>query len=128
MQCAVRRRVDRRFGHVGFRQHHVILAEGDVFMVRYLALPIGHVDKQILVRARRDPDNHEFFREFAPARRADLIVPVGTVVAFLGFASAVYLFPNETGLALAAIGFTVVSLGYRVTEGRRYWNISMGID
>jgi len=86
------------------------------------------ISQDIFVRARRDPDNHEYFRGFEPARPADLIVPVATVAAFLAFAVAVYFFPNENGLALAAIGFTVVSLAYRVVEARRYWNISMSID
>lgn len=97
----------------------------DLACVYTLAAWIGH---DIFVRARRDPDNHEYFSVFRPAQLGDLVVPVGTVGALLVFAVAVFFFPNENGLALTAIGFAVVSLAYRVVEGRGYWNISMGID
>jgi hypothetical protein len=97
----------------------------DLAVVYTLAAWIGY---DVLERARRDPDNHEYFSVFERTRLADLVTPVGTVTVLLLFGVAVYFFPAEKSLALAAIGFAVVCVAYRVVEGRRYWNFSMGID
>jgi hypothetical protein len=97
----------------------------DLAVVYTLAAWIG---QDIMTRARRDPDNHEYFVGFDQARLIDLVTPVSAVGILLAFGLAVYFWPNEEALALAAIGFAVASVGHRVIEGRRYWNFSMGVE
>jgi hypothetical protein len=85
------------------------------------------VSQDIFVRARRDPDNEEFFGVVEPATVANLIGPVATVSVLLIFAAAVRVVGAGHWLALAATLFAIVSLLHRVEQGRRYWNRSMGI-
>lgn len=97
----------------------------DLAVVYALAAWVG---QDLYVRARRDPDNHEFFSVVERARVTDLIIPVVTVTAFLGSSVAVHVFPDANWLALAGIGFAIISLAYRVVEARHYWNLSMALD
>jgi hypothetical protein len=96
----------------------------DLAVVYTLAAWIG---QDILARARRDPDNHEYFSAFQQARLTDLVTPVVAVAILLASGVAVYFLPSQT-LSLAAIGFAVGCVGHRVVEGRRYWNFAMGVD
>jgi hypothetical protein len=82
--------------------------------------------QDLFVRARRDPDNAEFFVHVEPATRRDLRGPVATVSTLLLFAGAIALFDAPPWLVLASVVTTVAFLLQRLEMGRRFWNMSMG--
>jgi hypothetical protein len=86
------------------------------------------VAQDMFVRARREPENQEFFGSVAPATRADLVLPVGIIGAYLLLAAAYAAFPTAAWIVPATSLFALGSLLHRLDESRRYWNRSVGLD
>jgi len=84
------------------------------------------VGQDIFMRARRDPENQEFFGVVGPATASDLVPLIAILGVFLGLAAAVAVRPDSLVLAWVAVTFATGSLLHRMEEGRRYWNRSMG--
>jgi len=80
----------------------------------------------IMRRARRDPDNAEFFQQINPAGIADLIQPVAIVIVVFSlgvYVTFVPLSPIVTGLGFAAS--LLLLIGHLVFMGM-FWKRSMG--
>jgi len=81
--------------------------------------------QNVMVRARKDPDNSEFFAHVPRARMRDLMAPVAVVAGLAAFGVAEYLNDENPWLTLAGLLFAAATLTYQIVMGRRYWNRSM---
>jgi hypothetical protein len=86
------------------------------------------VAQDMFVRARREPENQEFFGVVTPASRADLVLPLSVIAVYLLLAAAHAVLPTFVWLAPIASLFALVSLLHRLDESRRYWNRSVGLE
>ena len=80
------------------------------------------------VRARRDPDNADFFDEFDPYTSDSLLGPIGVVglLVAAGVGAGVW---GATGvLALVGVSFANIALIVQVLVIRHFWNRSLGLD
>ncbi len=83
-------------------------------------------DSQIvMVRARGDPDNRDFFSTVRPAGLAEFIEPMIVIGGLVAFGLAVYLVRDNGWLAFAGVLFAVGNLAWRLLMGRHFWNRSM---
>jgi len=81
--------------------------------------------QNVMVRARSDSDNREFFERIPRARLRDLFAPFAVVTGLVAFGVAVYFTAENRWLTLAGLLFAVGTLAYQIEMGRRYWNRSM---
>jgi hypothetical protein len=81
--------------------------------------------QNVLVRARRDTDNDEFFQHVQPAGLRELLAPVAVVVGLIVFGCAVYFTGENPWLTLVGLLFAAGSLAFQIAMGRRYWIRSM---
>ncbi len=96
------------------------------FWMLALLYALAAWDSQIvMVRARKDPDNREFFSTVRPAGFADLVEPVIAIGGLVAFGVAVYFMRDNEWLALAGLVFAVGNLAWRLVMGRHFWNRSM---
>lgn len=96
------------------------------FWMLAILYAIATWDTQIvMVRARKDPDNRDFFSTVRPAGLVDLVEPMVAVSCFVAFGVAVYYARENAWVALAGLVFAVGNLVWRLLQGRHYWNRSM---
>jgi len=81
--------------------------------------------QKVMVRARKDTDNDEFFRHVQPAGLRELIPPVAVVIGLVIFGCAVYVTNENRLLSLAGLLFAAGTLAFQIAMGRRYWIRSM---
>lgn len=86
------------------------------------------IGQDMFVRARREPENQEFFGTVTPATPADLWLPFGVICAYLLLAGVHATLPGLAWLVPATSLFALGSLLHRLDESRRYWNLSVGLD
>ena len=99
-----------------------------LFVVATVYTTMLVLSHRVMRRARRDPDNREFFDRYAPATLRDFlpqIVIIGLVmvlgVAFLQIRGFGWL----AGVTLIAV---LIGLAYETRNAARYWSASMGSD
>ena len=80
----------------------------------------------IMRRARRDPDNAEFFEQISPASASDLVPPAIMVVSLLGF--GIYTLVVPTSPAVIPIGFSasLLLLVWHLVFMGMFWKRTMG--
>ena len=78
-------------------------------------------------RARRDPENREFFETIRPNDWSDFAQPVGAVVVLLALAPLVRIDGGWGWIGLIGLFATGGALAHQVVILRRFWNHSMGI-
>jgi hypothetical protein len=78
--------------------------------------------QQVMVRARRDADNREFFQHLQPAQPRDLAAPVVVVASLAAFGGAIYWSDGNRGLTMAGLSFATGSLLYQLIMSRYFWS------
>lgn len=87
---------------------------------------VASLDAQnIMVRARNDLDNSEFFARIPRAGWRELLGSVAVVVGLAAFGVAINFSQDIHWMPLAGLTFAVFVLAYQIELGRRYWNRSM---
>ena len=81
--------------------------------------------QNVMVRARRDTDNDEFFQHVQPAGLRELMAPVAVVMGLIVFGFAVYFSSENPWLTLLGLLFAAGTLAFQIAMGRRYWIRSM---
>jgi hypothetical protein len=76
-------------------------------------------------RARRDPDNREFFDTVAPVSARDLYPTLGVVAAFLAAALAVHGLGSDGWAAFAGLSLANAALIQQIALTRYYTNRSL---
>jgi hypothetical protein len=100
---------------------------GSWFFCLAIILLIMHGETHLIMRrARRDPDNAEFFEQINPATISDLIPPVLMVIGLLSLAAYVTVTPASpivTGLGFAAC---LLLLCWHLVFMGMFWKRTMG--
>jgi len=81
--------------------------------------------QNVMVRARKDPDNDDFFRHVQSAGPRELIAPAAVIVGLMVFGFAVYFTGENPWLTLVGLLFAAGSLAFQIVMGRKYWIRSM---
>jgi len=76
----------------------------------------------VFARARREPENEEFFKTISPATRRDLI-PAPLVM--LGLAILVMVLGEQPELAVFAVSAVIVIIARQTNSTRSFWNRTM---
>ena len=81
--------------------------------------------QNVMVRARKDSDNDDFFRHVQSAGLRELIAPAAVIVGLMVFGFAVYFTGENPWLTLVGLLFAAGSLVFQIAMGRKYWIRSM---
>lgn len=77
------------------------------------------------VRARRDPENAEFFAQMKPATLRDFVPQAAEVSALILIGALLQGTGHRGWLALAAIGLVIAAFLYQMEMTRRFWDLTM---
>jgi uncharacterized membrane protein len=80
----------------------------------------------IMRRARRDPDNDEFFRQINPATIRDLIAPTVMVLTLLGLGIYVLVIPDSPGASGFGFLASLLLLLWHMVFMGMFWKRTMG--
>jgi len=79
----------------------------------------------IFRRARRDPENREFFETLSPARLRDFASSIGEISGLVLFGVLLYVTGSPPWLSFAGLLFATGALAHQIYENSRYWERSM---
>jgi hypothetical protein len=80
----------------------------------------------IMRRARRDPDNDEFFRQINPATFRDSIPPAVMVVCLLGLGAYAFAAPASSGVIAFGFLASLLLLIWHLVFMAMFWERTMG--
>lgn len=91
-----------------------------------IAVVMTYLDHSSMRRARRDPDNREFFEKIRAAEWRDFI-PQGISVLFSVVAGTWLWYSGDYGwIALLVLLFALTALAYNAYIQAKFWRVSMG--
>ncbi|MDE0884844.1 MAG: hypothetical protein OSB70_04875 [Myxococcota bacterium] len=79
----------------------------------------------VFIRARREPENREFFESVSRATRQDLVTAGSSSLIVLGMAIVIAIMGEQPAIATVAVLVVIASIGYQSNLTRDYWNRSM---
>ncbi len=80
------------------------------------------------VRARRDPDNADFFNNIDPQSVSSLAGPAGVLGLLVLSGVGVGIWGATSWVALLGVSFANIALIAQILVIRHYWNRSLGLD
>lgn len=97
-----------------------------ILVLGLIAVVVTSLDHSSMRRARRDPDNREFFEKIPAAEWRDFI-PQGISVLFSVVAGAWLWYSGDYGwIALLVLLFALTALAYNAYIQAKFWRVSMG--
>jgi hypothetical protein len=84
------------------------------------------VSHSVFRRARRDPANRGWFRQYSPARLGDFLPQVAVITLIILFGGWLWRSGNYGWPALCALIASHAVLGYETYRAAIFWNRSMG--
>ena len=103
------------------------VSAGSWFISLAVIFAMMHGESHLIMRrARRDPDNDEFFRQINPATIRDSIAPTVMVVSLLGF--GIYALAVPDSPRVIAFGFlaSLLLLTWHIVFMGMFWKRTMG--
>ena len=97
--------------------------------IMVLAIMFGtmnFVSHRVMVRARRDPANAEFFSRFSPATLTDFLPHIIMVAALMLAGGLLWNADNAGWLAALALVASLGGIGYQTFATAKFWSYSMG--
>ena len=100
---------------------------GAWFVCLAIILFVMHGESHMIMRrARRDPDNAEFFREINPATIRDVIPPAIMVTCLLSLGAYVMTVPSSTDVTLIGFAASLLLLFWHLVFMGKFWKRTMG--
>lgn len=100
---------------------------GSWFISLALIFALMHGESHLIMRrARRDPDNVEFFRQINPATWKDSIPPLLMVFGLLGCGAFVLTLPDSPGVIAFGFSASVLLLIWHLVFMAMFWKRTMG--
>ncbi len=97
-----------------------------ILVLGLIAVVVTYLDHSSMRRARRDPDNREFFEKIPAAEWRDFI-PQGISVLFSVVAGSWLWYSGDYGwIALLVLLFALTALAYNAYIQAKFWRVSMG--
>ena len=97
-----------------------------ILVLGLIAVVVTSLDHSSMRRARRDPDNREFFEKIPAAEWRDFI-PQGISVLFSVVAGAWLWYSGDYGwIALLVLLFALTAMAYNAYIQAKFWRVSMG--
>ncbi len=97
-----------------------------ILVLGLIAVVVTYLDHSSMRRARRDPDNREFFEKIPSAAWRDFI-PQGISVLFSVVAGTWLWYSRDYGwFALLVLLFALTALAYNAYVQAKFWRVSMG--
>ncbi len=97
-----------------------------ILVLGLIAVVVTYLDHSSMRRARRDPDNREFFEKIPAAEWRDFI-PQGISVLFSVVAGTWLWYSGDYGwIALLVLLFALTAMAYNAYIQAKFWRVSMG--
>ena len=97
-----------------------------ILVLGLIAVVVTYLDHSSMRRARRDPDNREFFEKIQAAEWRDFI-PQGISVLFSVVAGTWLWYSRDYGwIALLVLLFALTAMAYNAYIQAKFWRVSMG--
>ncbi len=97
-----------------------------ILVLGLIAVVVTYLDHSSMRRARRDPDNREFFEKIQAAEWRDFI-PQGISVLFSVVAGTWLWYSGDYGwIALLVLLFALTAMAYNAYIQAKFWRVSMG--
>ena len=97
-----------------------------ILVLGLIAVVVTYLDHSSMRRARRDPDNREFFEKIPAAKWRDFI-PQGISVLFSVVAGTWLWYSGDYGwIALLVLLFALTAMAYNAYIQAKFWRVSMG--
>lgn len=97
-----------------------------ILVLGLIAVVVTYLDHSAMRRARRDPDNREFFEKIPAAEWRDFI-PQGISVLFSLVAGTWLWYSGGYGwIALLVLLFALTAMAYNAYIQAKFWRVSMG--